>query len=86
MASRDHILLHRREVAASAVGRRLRRRITGLGGTHRIGSGRLPRRHRARGRRGRTREYLQPKTISVDPAGELPAEILAATVRTRWEA
>jgi acyl-CoA reductase-like NAD-dependent aldehyde dehydrogenase len=32
------------------------------------------------------REYLQPKTISVDPAGELPAEILAATVRTRWEA
>jgi aldehyde dehydrogenase (NAD+) len=32
------------------------------------------------------KEYLQPKTISVDPAGELPAEILAATVRTRWEA
>ena len=24
------------------------------------------------------REYLQPKTISVDPSGELPAEILAA--------
>ena len=31
-------------------------------------------------------EYLQPKTISVDPSQELPAEILAATVRTRWEA
>lgn len=31
-------------------------------------------------------EYLQPKTISVDPSGELPAEILAATERTRWEA
>jgi aldehyde dehydrogenase (NAD+) len=26
-------------------------------------------------------EYLQPKTISVDPATELPAEILAATPR-----
>jgi len=31
-------------------------------------------------------EYLQPKTISVDPSGELPAEILAATERARWEA